>query len=98
MILNKRLDETDRVLQKYGKQEIIESLKEERKSLEIEEFQLKSEVKRAQSLLSEYESLDSELLKEYKRLKSDLDCRRWAINELNQSSGSTSNGSINISE
>jgi hypothetical protein len=59
---------------------------------------LKNELKKAQTLLSEYESLDQNLLKEYKRLKSELDCRQWAITELNQSSGSTSNGSINISQ
>ena len=90
-----RYMETETISQKYGNKETIETLREERKALDSEESRLKSELKKAEKLLSEYESLDLDLLKEYKRLKSELDCRHWAINELNQSSGSTSNGSLN---
>ena len=91
-----RYIETESIAQKYGNKEKIQKLRVERKTLDLEESVLKSEVKKAETLLSQYESLDLNLLKEYRRLKSDLDCRHWAINELNQnSSGSTSNGSLN---
>ena len=90
-----RYIETESIAEKYGNKETIERLREERKALESEEFKLKTELKKAENLLSEYESLDKDLLKEYRQLKSELDCRLWALNELNQSSGSASNGSLN---
>ena len=87
--------ETETIAQKYGNKETIQKLKEERKALEAEEFALKSELKKAEEKLALYESLDKDLLKQYRQLKDDLECRYWAISELNQSSGSASNGSIN---
>ncbi len=64
--------------------------------MESQEFRLKTELKKSETLLAEYESLDKDLLKEYRRLKSDLECRLWAINELNQSTGSSKSDTTDI--
>ncbi|CAG2116421.1 unnamed protein product [Medioppia subpectinata] len=87
LCIRNRMIETENILQKYGNKETIDKLKAERKALEAEEYQLKNELKKSENLLSEYESLDKDLLKEYKRVKSDLECRVWAVNELNNSAG-----------
>ncbi|XP_054157091.1 uncharacterized protein LOC128955444 isoform X2 [Oppia nitens] len=89
LCVRKRLAETEAVVEKYGNIETIKKLTDERKSLESENHRLESELMRAEGLLAEYEGLDKGLLKEYKRVKSDLECRMWAINELNKSSGSS---------
>jgi len=88
LCIRNRMVETENILRKYGNKEMIERLKDDRKALESEGYRLKSDLKKAENLLSEYESLDKDLLKEYKRVKDDLDCRLWAVNELNTSTGS----------
>lgn len=98
MIFNKRcffffrLKETESILNKYTKEAVLK-IKERKLKLDQEQKNLKTEIKEYKERLDKYEKLDPVLLKEFKQLKNDVECRTWALEELNRS-GRLSSGSL----
>ena len=88
-----RHEEIESITRHYGKADIIRCLEKKRIDLEDDNRALKIELKDCQDLIKKYESLDSELLKEYKKIKEELKCRRWAC-RIGERSSSSSIGSF----
>lgn len=88
-----RHEEIESITKHYGRADIIQALERKRRNLEDENTALKTELKDCQDLLKQYESLDPELLKEYNKVREELNCRLWAC-KIGDRSSNSSIGSV----